>query len=41
MRIHKQRIRSANSKTNIGDDGVFDGLVNDDAHFCLVMSYWL
>jgi hypothetical protein len=33
MRIHEQRIRRANSKTDIGNDGVFDGLVYDDAHF--------
>jgi hypothetical protein len=33
MRIHEQRIRRANRKTYIGNDGVFNGLVDDDAHF--------
>ena len=33
MWIHKQSIRRANRKTDIGNDGVFDGLVDDDAHF--------
>ena len=33
MRIHKQSIRRTNRKTYVGNDGVFDGLVDDDAHF--------
>ena len=33
MWVHKQRIRRANRKTDIGNDGVFDGLVDYDAHF--------
>ena len=32
MRIHVQRVYRTNRKTNIGNDSVFDGLVNYDAH---------
>jgi hypothetical protein len=40
MRIHKQSIYRTNPKTNIGNDGILDGLVNYDAHKQLrVASY--
>ena len=32
MRIHVQRVYRTNRKTNIGNDSVFDGLVDNDAH---------
>lgn len=33
MRIHEQGIGRTNRKPNIGNDGVFDGLVDNDTHF--------
>lgn len=33
MGVHKQGIRGTDGKTNKGNDGVFDGLINDDAHY--------
>jgi hypothetical protein len=36
MRIHEQRIYRTNGKTNIGYDCVFNGLVDNDAHFLIL-----
>ena len=32
LSVHKQRINRTNSKTNIGNDGVFNRLFDDNSH---------
>ncbi|MDP2158868.1 MAG: hypothetical protein Q8K02_00160 [Flavobacterium sp.] len=40
MGVHKQGIHRTNNKTDEGNEGVFDGLIDDDAHFEL-FDFWI